>query len=32
MIDDKKIEDRAGKNSFIRKLKIWRTKYEYRNN
>lgn len=27
MIDDKKIEDRAGKNSFIRKLKIWRVNY-----
>ena len=32
MIDYKKLKDRAGKNSFIRKLKIWRAKYGYRNN
>ena len=32
MIDYKKLKDRAGKNSFIRKLKIWRARYGYRNN
>ena len=27
MIDYNKLKDRAGKNSFIRKLKMWRANY-----